>query len=106
MVQQALDSFGRLDYVVNNAGILRDNIFHKMSPEEFDAVLKVHLYGSFNVSRAAAEHFRKQEGGAFVHMVSTAYRSEEHTSELQSLMRSSSSVFCLTKTAISYRHST
>jgi NAD(P)-dependent dehydrogenase (short-subunit alcohol dehydrogenase family) len=72
MVEQAVKEFGTLDIVVNNAGILRDSIFHKMSFEEWDAVLKVHLYGSFNVSRAAAEVFRKKEAGAFVHMVSTS----------------------------------
>lgn len=64
--------FGPIDIVVNNAGILRDVIFHKMSFEDWDSVIKVHLYGSFNVSRAAAEHFRKQESGTFVHMTSTS----------------------------------
>jgi NAD(P)-dependent dehydrogenase (short-subunit alcohol dehydrogenase family) len=72
IVQAALDSFGRIDIVVNNAGILRDQIFHKMSPEEWLAVIGVHLNGSFFVSRAAAEHFRKQSSGAFVHMTSTS----------------------------------
>ena len=47
-------------------------MFHYMSPEEFDAVIKVHLYGAFYVSRAAATHFRKQESGAYVHMTSTS----------------------------------
>lgn len=68
----ALDTFGRLDCVVNNAGILRDQIFHKMAPEEWDDVIDVHLNGSFYVSRAAAPHFRKQQSGAFVHMTSTS----------------------------------
>ncbi|HEX7891809.1 MAG TPA: SDR family NAD(P)-dependent oxidoreductase [Ramlibacter sp.] len=72
IVQQALDSFGRIDYVVNNAGILRDKIFHQMDPADFEAVIGVHLMGTFYVSRAAAEHFRKQESGAFVHMTSTS----------------------------------
>jgi NAD(P)-dependent dehydrogenase (short-subunit alcohol dehydrogenase family) len=72
IVQNALDVFGRLDCVVNNAGILRDRFFHKMSDEEWDAVLKVHLYGTFNVSRAAAEPFKAQGSGAFVHMTSTS----------------------------------
>jgi NAD(P)-dependent dehydrogenase (short-subunit alcohol dehydrogenase family) len=72
IVQQAIDAFGRIDYVVNNAGILRDKIFHHMDPADFEAVVKVHLFGSFYVSRAAAEHFRKQESGAFVHMTSTS----------------------------------
>lgn len=72
IVQQALDSFGRIDAVVNNAGILRDRIFHQMTPEEFDAVIRVHLYGSFYMSRAAITHFREQKSGAFVHMTSTS----------------------------------
>ncbi|KXU82883.1 3-hydroxyacyl-CoA dehydrogenase [Caballeronia megalochromosomata] len=72
IVEQALDTFGRIDCVVNNAGILRDRFFHKMSDEEWDAVLKVHLYGSFNLSRAAANRFKDQESGAFVHMTSTS----------------------------------
>jgi NAD(P)-dependent dehydrogenase (short-subunit alcohol dehydrogenase family) len=58
--------------VVNNAGILRDRFFHKMSLDEWDAVLKVHLYGSYYMSRAAANHFKEQESGAFVHMTSTS----------------------------------
>ncbi len=72
IVQTAIDAFGRIDIVVNNAGILRDVIFHKMTPDDWNAVINVHLNGSFYVSRAAAEHFRKQESGAFVHMSSTS----------------------------------
>ncbi len=72
LVESAVDTFGRIDAVVNNAGILRDRIFHQMTPDEFDAVIKVHLYGSFYVSRAAATHFRQQQSGAFVHMTSTS----------------------------------
>ncbi len=72
IVQTAMDAFGRVDIVVNNAGILRDQIFHKMSPEEWLAVVNVHLNGAFFVSRAAAEHYRKQGSGAYVHMTSTS----------------------------------
>lgn len=72
IVGTALEAFGRLDVVVNNAGILRDRFFHKMSPEEWDAVIKVHLYGSFHVSRAAAPHFKEQQSGCYVHMTSTS----------------------------------
>lgn len=72
IVQAALDHFGRIDAVVNNAGILRDAIFHKMTPQDWSSVIDVHLNGSFFVSRAAADHFRKQESGAYVHMTSTS----------------------------------
>lgn len=72
IVEQALDTFGRIDCVVNNAGILRDIIFHKMSFEDWDAVIRVMLYGAFNMSRAAATHFRKQSSGSFVHMTSNS----------------------------------
>lgn len=72
IVQCALDHFGRIDIVVNNAGILRDQIFHRMTAEEWDSVINVHLNGCFYVSRAAATEFRKQEGGAYVHITSTS----------------------------------
>lgn len=72
IVQAALDTFGRIDGVVNNAGILRDRFFHKMSEDDWDAVLKVHLYGTYHVSRAAAPHFKEQGSGAMVHMTSTS----------------------------------
>lgn len=72
LVGCALDSFGRLDIVVNNAGILRDGFFHKMGDDQWDAVIKVHLYGSYYVSRAAATRFKEQASGCFVHMTSTS----------------------------------
>lgn len=72
VIETAMDHFGRIDCVVNNAGILRDRIFHKMSVQEWDAVLKVHLYGSFFMSRAAAPYLKAQESGSFVHMTSTS----------------------------------
>jgi NAD(P)-dependent dehydrogenase (short-subunit alcohol dehydrogenase family) len=71
IVENALDAFGRVDIVINNAGILRDRIFHRMSNEEWEAVIGVHLMGTFYVSRAAAAHFRQQESGAYVHFTST-----------------------------------
>lgn len=72
IIQCALDNFGRIDIVVNNAGILRDRMFFAMSLEEWKAVIDVHLNGSFYVSRAAAPHFKSQQSGAYVHMTSTS----------------------------------
>ena len=72
IVKTAIDSFGKLDGVVNNAGILRDAIFHRMSIDAFESVIKVHLMGSFYVSHAAARLFREQESGSFVHFTSTS----------------------------------
>jgi len=72
MIQQALDSFGGIDIVVNNAGILRDRIFHRMSHADWEAVINVHLHGAYNVSKAAALHFKEQASGAFVHFTSTS----------------------------------
>ena len=72
LVQCAVDTFGRIDVVVNNAGILRDRFFFNMSVDEWRAVIDVHLNGSFYVSRAAAPHFKSQESGCYVHMTSTS----------------------------------
>lgn len=71
-MEMAMERFGQVDAVVNNAGILRDVIFHKMDPADWEAVINVHLNGSFYMSRAAAEPFRAQGSGAFVHMTSTS----------------------------------
>ena len=68
----ALDSFQRIDVVVNNAGILRDRFFFNLSPDDWRAVIDVHLNGSFYVSRAAAPHFKSQSSGCYVHMTSTS----------------------------------
>jgi NAD(P)-dependent dehydrogenase (short-subunit alcohol dehydrogenase family) len=70
IVETAVTSFGRIDGVVNNAGILRDQIFHKMDWEDWKAVIDVHLMGSFNVAKAAAGHFRTQGSGSYVHFTS------------------------------------
>lgn len=71
MVNQAVETYGRIDAVINNAGILRDRFFFNMSVEEWRAVIDVHLNGAFYVSRAAAPHFKSQGSGSYVHMVST-----------------------------------
>ena len=72
MVQQALDTFGGLHAVINPAGILRDGVFHKMSEADWDAVIAVHMRGTFNVCRATIEHFREQQDGAYVLFTSTS----------------------------------
>ncbi|HUN51970.1 MAG TPA: SDR family oxidoreductase [Candidatus Sulfotelmatobacter sp.] len=72
IIKTAIDHFGRVDCVINNAGILRDRIFHKMSALDWDAVIKVHLYGCFYMSKAAAPYFKEQESGSFVHFTSTS----------------------------------
>ena len=72
IIETAMDNFGQIDIVVNNAGILRDRIFHRMSQVDWRAVIDVHLMGSFNVSKAAAGHFRAQESGSYVHFTSTS----------------------------------
>ncbi len=72
IIASAIEAFGRIDGVVNNAGILRDSIFHKMTEEDFDIVMDVHLKGSFCMSRACAPHFREQKSGCLVHMTSTS----------------------------------
>jgi NAD(P)-dependent dehydrogenase (short-subunit alcohol dehydrogenase family) len=72
IVQAALDAFGRIDVVVNNAGILRDRMVFNMSEEEWDAVIDTHLKGSFAVTRAAAPHMREQKSGRIINMTSTS----------------------------------
>ncbi len=72
IIKAAVDHFGRIDCVVNNAGILRDRIFHRMSHIDWQQVLDVHLNGCFFMSKAAAPHFREQQGGSYVHFTSTS----------------------------------
>ena len=71
MIEQAKDEFGGLHGIMNPAGILRDGMFHKMSEEDWKAVIDVHLHGSFNVTRASVNHFRDQEDGSYVLFTST-----------------------------------
>jgi len=72
IIRTATEAFGTLHAVVNNAGILRDRIFHNMSVDDWKAVIDVHLHGSFYMARAAAAILRSEERGAFVHMTSTS----------------------------------
>ena len=72
IVEDAVARFGRIDAVVNNASILRDGIWHKMSHEDWAAVIDVHLNGCFNVSKAATPYFREQSSGSFIHFTSTS----------------------------------
>lgn len=72
MMEQAKKAFGGLHAVINPAGILRDGMFHKMAPEDWRAVIDVHLHGAFNVTRASIEHFREQQDGAYVLFTSTS----------------------------------
>jgi NAD(P)-dependent dehydrogenase (short-subunit alcohol dehydrogenase family) len=78
IVKSAIDAFGRLDVLVNNAGILRDKMMFSMSPEDFDAVMKVHVYGTFNTMRHASAYWRqeskegRQPSASIVNTVSSA----------------------------------
>lgn len=72
IIEDGIRAFGRIDAVVNNAGFLRDRIFHKMSHDDWNAVIDVHLNGYFYVSKAAALHFKEQGSGSFVHFTSTS----------------------------------
>ena len=72
MVAQAKKEFGGVHSIINPAGILRDGMFHKMAPEDWKAVIDVHLHGAFNVTRASIELFREQQDGAYVLFTSTS----------------------------------
>ncbi len=72
IVQSALDNFGRVDIVINNAGILRDKTFHNMTPDLWQAVIDVHLTGAYNVTQAAWSHMREQNYGRVVNTASNS----------------------------------
>ena len=72
IIKTAVDTFGRVDVVVNNAGILRDRMIFNMTEEEWDAVIDTHLKGTFAVTRAAVPHMREKKWGRIVNMTSTS----------------------------------
>lgn len=72
IVKTAIDTFGRIDIVVNNAGILRDAAFHKMTEQDYDLIMAVHLKGSYNVTRAAWPYMREQNYGRIIFVTSAA----------------------------------
>lgn len=72
IIEDGVKAFGRIDAVVNNAGFLRDRIFHKLSQVDWDDVIDVHLNGYFYVSKAAASYFKEQGSGSYVHFTSTS----------------------------------
>ena len=72
IIQTAIDAYGRVDIVINNAGILRDKTFHNMTPDLVDSVIEVHLKGAFNVTRPAWIRMREQGYGRIVSTSSAA----------------------------------
>ncbi|WP_026197247.1 MULTISPECIES: SDR family oxidoreductase [Sciscionella] len=72
IVEDAVRAFGRVDGLVSNAGILRDRAFHKMSTQDWDSVIQVHLYGGFHMAKAVWPHFREQGHGRIVVATSTS----------------------------------
>ena len=72
IIKCCVDNFGKIDILVNNAGILRDRMLFNMTPEEWDGVLKVHAYGTFNCTRHACVLMRQQRSGRIVSMSSTS----------------------------------
>jgi len=71
-IQAAIDEFGKIDILVNNAGIVRDRSLLKMTPEDFDAVVKVHMYGTFNMAQHAAGHMKEAGYGRIINVTSQA----------------------------------
>lgn len=72
IVATAISSFGRIDVLINNAGILRDISFKNMKDDDWDAVLRVHLTGAYKCTKAAWPHFRKQKSGRIINTTSAA----------------------------------
>ncbi len=72
IINTAIDNFGKIDILVNNAGILRNRMIFNMMPEEWDAVIKVHLYGHYNCTKPAAVLMRQQRSGRIINMTSSS----------------------------------
>lgn len=72
IIEDAVQQYGQIDALVNNAGILRDRIWHKMSHADWQAVIDVHLNGCFNTAKAATPYFKEQGSGSFIHFTSTS----------------------------------
>jgi NAD(P)-dependent dehydrogenase (short-subunit alcohol dehydrogenase family) len=77
LVQTAVDTYGRLDILVNNAGIAREGLFHQLTEDDFDAVIGVHLKGTFNTVRHAVPMMREQGSGRIINTASSQWRNPE-----------------------------
>lgn len=77
IVQTALDVFGRLDVLVNNAGIFRDILFHEMTEDDWDSIVSVHLKGTFNTCHHAVPIMMKQRSGRIINTASSQWRNPE-----------------------------
>lgn len=96
LYQKAADAFGKVDIVVNNAGINRDAMLHKMTDEQWDAVLEVNLKGTFYMTREAAKRMREQESGRIINIASMSWLGNVGQSNYAA---SKAGVVGLTKTA-------
>jgi NAD(P)-dependent dehydrogenase (short-subunit alcohol dehydrogenase family) len=72
LIQTAIDEYGKIDILVNNAGIVRDKSLLKMGPDDYDAVVKVHQYGTFNTAQHAAGHMKEAGYGRIINVTSQA----------------------------------
>lgn len=72
IINTAIQNFGRVDVLINNAGILRDISFKNMKDQDWDLITKVHTYGAYKCARAAWPHFRKQKFGRVINTASAA----------------------------------